>query len=224
MAYEPINWQTGDIITSARLNRMDRGWDVVKTELFSETVITADAGHGAPEAQLVYSNIINANSLTVVLDGAEYVCPCIDLDDKHYDGQYCYGGFDLNRKSPDFTTYPFFIWSTASMNMLFTETAGEHTVAVAVSSFQTSTDFDSAVSSVFGTSPIPFRCISGQTKYSAMMNAQNAGRLMYFQYKQKTYFIHRILDTTETAVEFFPEDTVVRIKFVNDVFTVSGLQ
>ena len=26
MAYEPINWQAGDIITSARLNRMDKGW------------------------------------------------------------------------------------------------------------------------------------------------------------------------------------------------------
>ena len=206
---------------------MDRGWDVVKTELFSETVTTADASHGAPEAQLVYSNIINADSLTVVFDGAEYVCPYINLDDEHYDGQYCYGGFDLNTKVPDFTTYPFIIWSNAGINMLFTETAGEHTVAVVVSSFQTSTDFNSAVSSVFGTSSssIPFRCVDGQTKYSAMMNAQNAGRLMYFQYKQKTYFIHRFVDTTtEKVIEVFPENTSFTIKFVNDVFTVSGLQ
>lgn len=101
MAYEPINWQTGDIITAERLNRMDRGWDVIKTELFSETVTTEDTGEGYSGADLPYHQI-SADTITVIYDGTEYVCPRIDVN-----GDYFYGGGDA--LGPVFTEYPFCI-------------------------------------------------------------------------------------------------------------------
>lgn len=136
MTYTPINWQTGDTITAEKLNKMDNGWGVESTQLFSETVTTADQG-GVYGAELAYGSRIDAPTLTVTFDGTDYACPRIDGD-----GSYYYGGFS---DGPDFTTYPFFIWSGESMNMLITETAGEHTVTVMASVLQTSADFKSAV-------------------------------------------------------------------------------
>ena len=42
MSYTPINWQTGDIITAEKMNKMDNGWSVESSsqQLFSETVTT----------------------------------------------------------------------------------------------------------------------------------------------------------------------------------------
>lgn len=136
MAYTPINWQTGDTITADRLNRMDRGWDVETTELFSETVTTEDTGEGYSVADLPYQQQISADTITVTYDDTEYVCPRIDDGDSYF-----YGGFN---NGPDFTTYPFFIFSNSDRNSLVTQTAGEHTVAAVVSALQTSPDFDTA--------------------------------------------------------------------------------
>jgi len=135
MAYTPVNWQTGDTITAEKLNKMDNGWGYESTQLFSETVTTVDQG-GTNGAELAYSGTIDADTITVTYDGTEYTCPRIDNGDSYF-----YGGFN---DGPDFTTYPFFIFSEVGQNQLITPTAGTHTVAVSAPSLQTSADFDAA--------------------------------------------------------------------------------
>lgn len=168
MAYTPVNWQTGDTITAERLNRMDRGWDVETTELFSETVTTAEDEYGDISASLAYSGTINADSLIVTFDGTEYTCPRIGGGNSTY-----YGGFNQGPEisTPDFTTYPFYIWSDGGMNMLMTETAGEHTVAAGTASIETSSSFDSAV-----VLADVFEVVQGTTTFQEACDAFKSGK------------------------------------------------
>lgn len=100
------------------------GGDVVRTQLFSETVTTAEDEDGFYSAQPAYSQSIYADTITVTFDGTEYTCPRIDLL-----GQQFYGG--VGEQGPVFTEYPFCIASDSSdTNLIYTETAGEHTVTV----------------------------------------------------------------------------------------------
>lgn len=135
MAYTPINWQTGDTITADKLNKMDNGWGVESTQLFSETVTTS--GSGMYRATLAYSDTIDAASITVTFDGTEYTCSRIDAF-----GGYYYGGF--TEQGPTFTEYPFTIMYRNAASAVFTETASTHTIAVAAPTLQTSSDFDAA--------------------------------------------------------------------------------
>lgn len=174
MAYTPVGWQTGDTITADRLNRMDRGWDVETTELFSETVTTVEDGDSY-YAELAYSQLIDADTITVTYDGTEYTCPRIDNG-----GSCLYGGFN---DGPDFTTYPFFIFSEVGQNQLITPTAGTHTVAVSAPSLQTSADFAAAVKPIVDEAvamlpvPIePFMVTIGTTTWSQVNRALKAGR------------------------------------------------
>lgn len=129
MAYTPINWQTGDTITAEKMNKMDNGWEADFAQIFSETVIT----EGDIGADLTYSSFIDATSITVTYDGTDYTCAKIDMD-----GENAYGGFN---EGPDFTTYPFFIYSASDgegggYNSLYTETSGEHTISVSAGGSQ----------------------------------------------------------------------------------------
>lgn len=142
MAYTPINWQTGDTITAEKLNKMDNGWAVESSsqQLFSETVTTS--GDGSYEAELSYSQLIVADTITVTYDGTEYVCASIEAG--VYGAPYSDGGFD-------FSEFPFNLETTSgAAAYLITQTAGEHTIAatVAVTNVQISTDFDAAVAAV----------------------------------------------------------------------------
>lgn len=204
MAYTPINWQTGDTITAERLNRMDRGWSVGSTQLFSETVTTAGQD-GMYSAALTYSQLINADTITVTFDGTEYTCPRIDAFD-----QYFYGGF--SEQGPVFTEYPFTISSFNISNTVYTETASEHTVSVTATSMQVSSDFSSAVdaASTIDATMVPFRCIPGVTTYAEMRAAADAGRLLYFYAGSNNF--HLVIrfnnEVSETAVTAYPEGVV----------------
>ena len=130
MAYTPINWQTGQTITAEKLNKMDNGWSVEATQLFSETVTTVD-DEGDIFATLQYAEYINYDSITVVFNGQSYECAKTDVD-----GTSHYGGL---------SEYPFDLQSDpAGANTILTETAGTYTVAASVKSVETSTDFGKA--------------------------------------------------------------------------------
>lgn len=197
MAYTPINWQTGDTITADKLNRCDNGWGVESTQLFSETVTTEDDGDGN-YAALAYDGNIDADTITVTLDGTEYVCSRIDAF-----GRYFYGGFN---QGPDFTTYPFFIASGGG-NYVYTETAGEHTIAVLGSAIVTSSDFASAVSEavqpLIATSG-PFPVVIGTTTFSETLTAlRSQGRLGYVVattfYNDQPSWFEPILSITQSS-------------------------
>lgn len=168
MTYTPINWQTGDTITAEKMNKMDNGWSVESTQLFSETVTTA--GDGMYSAELDYSGTIDDDSITVTFDGTEYTCQRIDAF-----GQYYYGGFTV--QGPVFTEYPFAILSDNGTNKVYTETASTHAVSVTAGTVETSSNFRNAVLSV---GALPMLCVSDVTYLSEIEDAIAAGQLVYF--------------------------------------------
>lgn len=209
MAYTPVNWQTGDTITADKLNRMDNGWGVSTTELFSETVTTV-AGQMGNTATLAYSTLIDAPSITVTFDGIDYTCGVIDFMYKYY------GGF--TPKGLDPTDYPFYIESTGQANNICTETAGTHTISVACDSTVTSSDFRQAVLSVGAP---PMLCVSGITTYDEMNAARSANKLMYFYDSDGKCAIVANIDST--PIDITPAYTDITVEFDNDnIFTVNA--
>ena len=155
MAYTPINWQTGDTITAEKMNKMDNGWGTQLTQLFSESVTTADDG-GMNVGTLVYSDTIDADSIVVTFNGTDYTCSRIDAF-----GHYYYGGF--SQSGPDFSEYPFAIESSTSRNNIYTQTAGTYTVAVSTSGIVVSDDFCKAVGKGISVPIFSRESVSAQT-------------------------------------------------------------
>ena len=169
MAYTPINWQNGDIITAEKMNKMDNGWGVANAQLFNKTVTTS--GDGIYSASLAYTGLIEDGTITVTYDGTSYTCPRIEAF-----GAYFYGGF--SEQGPDFSVYPFALQSSSeSGNTIFTETAGNHTVAVVGKTVEVSDDFEKAVAVAMPESS--FKIILGQTTWEEAYNALNAGLDVY---------------------------------------------
>lgn len=215
MTYTPINWQNGDTITAEKMNKMDNGWGVSSTQLFSETVTTT-AGEMGNVAQLDYSSAIDVDMLSVTFDGVEYECARMEFYDNNV-----YGGFDTSGEgNPDFTEYPFFIVSSES-NMIFTENEGIYTVAASSLSVENSVEFEMAVKSVLGSDSIPMACESGITTADEMESARQKGRMMYFYANARCYFITESSILTSN-VAFIPESQTVNASFVNGVFTVTA--
>ena len=214
MAYTPVNWQTGDTITAEKLNKMDNGWGYESTQLFSETVTTVDQG-GTNGAELAYSGTIDADTITVTYDGTEYTCPLIDIGGSHF-----YGGF--SEQGPTFTEYPFAISSSGSYgNFLTTQTAGEHTVAAAALSLQTSADFAAAVNMAnpIDLSTLPLRCVEGVTTHDEAVSAMKGGRLVYFTANDETYSTIPkcfMVNTVNRTCAIVPTSTKIAAKFGSD--------
>lgn len=143
MAYTPINWQTGDTITAEKLNKMDNDWGVENTQLFSESITSVELTNDIYGVALTYSQLIDADTITVTFDGTEYVCNRIEAFDNHY-----YGGF--SESGPDYSVYPFAIETKASGNTIFTETAGTYTVSASSDTVVCGDKFTKAVQSITG--------------------------------------------------------------------------
>lgn len=114
-------------------------------QLFNETVTTVESG-GDYLTSLNYAEPIEADELTVVFNGTEYVCSKIVDSDVAY-----YGGVDPNTATADFTNYPFVIISHPSQgNDVLTESPMTATVSasVASSTVETTECFEKAVKSV----------------------------------------------------------------------------
>lgn len=206
-AYTPINWQTGDTITAEKMNKMDNGWGVQETQLFSETVMTENN-----RGTLVYGSQIDAPTLTVTFDGTDYTCNVNNINES-----YAYGG--VGATGPDFTNYPFALASGPVGNIVYTETTGTHTIAVAASVLQTSAGFDKAVKSVVDVDAIPLKCVVGTTTRAEMVAAKSAGRLMYFA-SGGSYFIITG-GVSNGTITFMPEQGGLVAEFDgNDLFSL----
>lgn len=225
MTYTPINWQTGDTITAEKMNKMDNGWVVESSsqQLFTETVTTTvdpDYPDEPAWGALEYSTMISADTLTVTFDGTNYTCPRIDLGN-----DFVYGGW--GNDAPDFTDYPFAIYSGEFMgsidNSVTTASGGTHTVVVSStsSSIETSPAFETAVNSVVNTSTMPMECVSGTTTTAEMVAAYGAGRILFFKPREGVMQIRYITNFTTSEVAFIPSDPNETATFENDVFTVN---
>jgi len=200
MVYEPIGWKTGDIISAEKLNKMDNGWSVSSTQLFSETVTTADDGNGYSSVDLTYSQQITASTVIVTFDGTDYTCQAI------YDGYvYWYGGVD---DGPDFSEYPFALECGQSYVTLYTQVSGTHTVSAAIAAMEVSANFASAVSEVaqpLVATSASFPVVIGTTLFSEAFTAlRNQGRLGYVVattlYYDKPSSFEPILSITQSTL------------------------
>lgn len=177
MSYTPINWQTGQTITAEKLNKMDNGWGVSSTQLFSETVTTeADEGSNFAFGMFSYNTLISDASIVVTFNGTNYI-----VNRNGEDGSYYYG--ELEEGAPSFANYPFFIESGeeegGASNFLTTASAGSYTVAVSGASIEVSDNFSNAVNKSVDKSLMPFRITLGETTFSKVATAFNEGRICY---------------------------------------------
>lgn len=213
MSYTPIGWQTGDTITADKLNKMDPGWGTSATQLCSETVTTV-AGEMGNQAEFVYSESIDAPSITVTFDGTDYECEKMIID-----GLSVYGGFSSG--GPDFTDYPFCVASLIGRNLVITEIAGTYTITIKYVSVGVSPDFDAAVKTCVST--IPMLCVSGTTTFSEMIEASYKGRILLFKpYGSEETETCFITGFDGANVSYIPAISDISATFdSDDIFTVN---
>lgn len=218
MTYTPINWQTGDTITAEKMNKMDNGWGVESTQLFSETVTTVASPYGN-EAQLAYSQIISNDEIVVTFDGTDYVCQNRDTSTPNSN---FFGGVDSGGNY-DFSTYPFAIVSVLGPgNIVATETAGTHSIAAETQSVDVSQGFEMAVSVCADTSTMPMECVSQTTTFDDMAQAFSDGRILFFKPSASATIMYIIVGFTTSTVTFIPSDASITATFTNGVFTVTS--
>lgn len=186
MSYTPVNWQTGETIIAEKLNKMDNGWNIGNEQLFSETVTTT-ASNGMNQATFNYNEPLEYNTITVIFNNIEYTC-----SRKYMNGINYYGGF--SESGPDFSEYPFVISSVNNqgsfLNDIFTSNEGTFNVSVMAGVMDISDSFRQAVGAAVNRDfKTPFLCVSGTTIVSEMMDAVNAGRLLYFYSNNICHFI-----------------------------------
>ena len=173
MAYTPINWQTGDTITAEKMNKMDNGWGVQSSQLFSETVTTTiDSEYPEDPAwgDLSYSQFIDADTLVVTFNGDEYVCSKMDAG-----GSNAYGG--LGADGPDFSDIPFAILSGPRSNSIATENGGTYTISASAEAVETSTAFGKARG--YWTETVPKEIFSEEVQTSDSGSGFASGQTSY---------------------------------------------
>lgn len=154
MAYVKQNWECGETITADKLNHMedgiaaggdcDCGFECTETvTTLTEESVTTTAQGNYNMGTLQYSQLIDADSITVTFDGVEYECPRVTERVGNV-----YGG--AGQGDPDFSEYPFVIMSTAERNGITTQTAGTHTVKIEIvgETITTTLCFEKAVDSL----------------------------------------------------------------------------
>lgn len=180
MSYTPINWQNGDTITAEKMNKMDNGWGIGETELFSETVTTVSGSMGV-SAQLTYSVQLFYPTISVDFDGTTY-----NVNVNYMGEMTAYG--EAGSSGPDFTNYPFFILSQPNnVNIIYTENAGTYSVTVNVEDIVVSNDFEVAVQSCLNTNVFPLQLVSDITTYDEALQAFNNGRILYFFCRRRLF-------------------------------------
>lgn len=211
MTYTPINWETGDIITAEKLNKMDNGWNIDETQLFNETVTTITTEFGSMGQLAFVASEIPPETLQIMFDGVNYNC-------SRQDGEsyYFYGA----QEPGDFSTYPFALVISESSTSIYTQSPGTYTVAAVGLSTEVSSEFSTAVNACVDVDNLML-CVSDVTTFNEMVRASYDGRLMYFKpYGNEATNINIITYFTTDSVLFIPENTQITATFVDDVFTV----
>ena len=131
MSYSEYTWQMGETITAEKLNNLEggvqealSGYECVEIKnLFTEENVTTISQNAMNVGQFSYSQIIDADSLIVTIDGTSYEVS------KFGTGDFIYGGFS-QKSGLDFSEYPFAIWSSTNGNTLYTPQSGTYSVKI----------------------------------------------------------------------------------------------
>ena len=149
MSYTKNTWQTGDIVSSAKLNHMEDGIADAQngyTEETTETVIVPQQsvttlGGGILES-VPLTGVTTFPSVgdecIITFNGDEYEVTAVFAD-----GSIVLGEFE--GEMPVFVNYPFFIYFVADSGSIFAENAGTHTVKVTKADETATVDDDFAV-------------------------------------------------------------------------------
>lgn len=171
MAYTPTNWQTGDVVTAERLNKLENGVTSAQVYTESETVrfsgeVTALAQGGVNSAEIDCNLLDAPEQITVVFDGTEYTVDKVVGDDGAVYGI-------IENDMPSFSQYPFCIYAdTATPRaMLVTETASTHQVVIKTVTRTINSELQAA---------LPFRAVVGTTTLAELEEAWGSGRLVYY--------------------------------------------
>lgn len=190
MAYVKTTWAANDVITAAKLNKMEQGiydgqngWSVESTQLFSESVTTVAQEQGN-YAIFPYDQFINSDVITVTFNGTDYECNRLDF------GEYFgYGG--MTETDPDFSQYPFAIGSyNDGYNFIYTQSVGTYSVAVSAMSAVVSSDFEKAVA--VAEPSHDFEIIPGTTTWAEAYSAFTGKKNTYYFLgsTQKVYILY----------------------------------
>lgn len=223
MAYTPINWQTGDTITAEKLNKMDNGWGYESTQLFSETVTTAEDSDGFNVGTLVYSNFIDSDNLTVTFDGTDYTCNNIAPSGAPFAEFGATWSDTLGNY--DYSEYPFHLVSNdGGTNEIMTETAGTHTISSDDSTIVTSADFDAAAQTAVAPSiaaiPTPYLVTVGTTTMQEVFDAIGAGKIPIIVYNDNIVNTPRYIEVVLYARTY--NLTVNSVTISNGTVTVKS--
>lgn len=208
MTYTPIEWKNGDTITAEKMNKMDNGWSVSDTQLFSETVTVQPASMGnAYIASFEYTGTETPETILVDFNGTEYTCTLAT-------DQYATSQFIL--LTPTFGSNS---WQ------LITYESGTYNVAVSAVDYQISSDFKGAVDKCVGAAPLP--CFDGITTFAEMNEAYYGNRLLYASLPDDagmyiiTSFIPDGDDAATLVLTPTPEDFTAEV--ADGVFTITWL-
>ena len=139
MAYDKHTWTCDEPITVERLNHIedgianaggdcDCGYECTENVTTIEETVTTVLDGIYNTGMLSYSQLIDVESIKITFNGTEYECPIIVAPYGNV-----YGGVNQATTQPDFSQYPFAIFSSATMgNQIITETAGTHTVKIEI--------------------------------------------------------------------------------------------
>lgn len=195
MTYTPINWQTGDVITANKMNKMDNGWGSQIKTVVNET-FTAENGESYYQTELVYNKTIDAPVITVVFDNEEYTCE-LSIEN----GTNFYGA-EFSGETPDFSVYPFTLISPPGYsNVVLTETGGSHTIVVKYPSIETSSNFNKAIE--VG-SPLK-KIILSEYTWQEVHDLVEAGNIVYYVNKTDslTVNVYVVLSTGKSSSNYF---------------------
>ena len=220
MSYTPINWQTGDTITAAKLNRCDNGWSVENTSTTyfngSATTVADVPEEGCYGCTLdnVSGDLSSASEVTVTLDNTVY--NLIGFDDGGY--------WTFGAPYQDYSTYSFSIYYDNGSVYFLTETAGTYALKVEsdATTIETSSAFASAVGSVVDMSTVPMLCVSDVTTHAEMSAASLSGRILYFRPYDDGTETYYITNFNQSSVDFLPTSQVLSAGFTDGVFTISA--
>lgn len=215
MSYTPTNWQTGDVVTAEKLNKLENGvasggvYTESETVRFSGEVTTENAeGMGYADIECELSDA--PEQITVVFDGTEYTVSKSDIGGENF----AYGG--IGETGPDFSEYPFAIavtkqtigpitqWHTA----FYTETVSTHQVVIKADTKAVNQELADAISGVM---PI-MQLVNGETLSADAVEAFESGKLLYFYYTDpsddsRTCYMVTGINTSTKRFTFVPENS-----------------
>lgn len=110
MAYEPTTWKTGDVVTSAKLNKLEQGVTAAGGLVVTMTVTFGETDPERAVLDKTAGEIISAWPVVFVVDSAEHIAQLLKSYSEH-DGKYYFpvevgSDFEQELVADALTDYP----------------------------------------------------------------------------------------------------------------------